>query len=459
MNLTSPSWMARLDSRDSVFKLVLAAFLIYWICMLPALFGQAPASKAASRALLLPAMLLMYWISASMAARIGRAFAVLGQMQAPHALRRALAGQHLQFVTIAWAMLAAGTSLQLALPQSQASPLCGAALVSLAACLGMLRNRDLEGALPAGLRHLSGAAPWLAGIALLVLDLNRALDRAAMLPPALLVGAALLFPCVAVGLRLRWQRAVPASRWRPAPAGRGVAAAINSLAQRYTVLVWRNGAPSGEAEATSTSDKMMRGVMLVLPMVVIRPIWDDGHIRLADAVTLGVAALMVASSLLVRDLGWRSFVAPGGMRQGRIASHIVASTVPVQLGGVMLGVCLFALVAHFKWGISDERLAAQVMRATLMAAELAFVTTLAVILRRFNSLQMWGTIGGALVLIALMAVLGKASILIFSFPVTLPSYVLGLLLASLLLLAVGNRLWSADLLFAEAGRPGAHRQR
>jgi hypothetical protein len=442
MNLTSHP-MARLERNDAALKLALAALAVYWICMLAVLPGSRETGMAAARLLTFPAMALMFWIACTKTTQLIRALTVLGQLLAPHRLRRQLVWEKLWFITLSWAFLATGATLQLALPQSQASALSGAALVSLAACLGMLRSLPAARRLPVPVPQLLEATPYLA--ALILLDFNALLTQFGNLPVLALALAALTFPCLAWWLERHWRAALPAFRWSALAPSQGITGWIAMQARRRTILTWRSGQPFQDGHASHIAPLAMRIAVLALPFIISRPVWGNGEISLHGAATLSVMAMFIAGALVVRDLHWRSFLMPGGMRPRRVASHILASTMAVQFGIVLI----LTLVLVSLGPLSLEAIIHRLMRSSILLTELLFATSLAMVLRAaLPSVRMWATVAGAAVILLLYPMAHLPN----SVAASLPVYLLALLGASMLLLVLANRLWSAEKLFVEAGR-------
>lgn len=379
---------------------------------------------------------------------MARALAVLGQIQAPHALRRALVREKLRQVTLAWAFLAGGLTLQLALPQAHVPALAGAALVSAAACLGMLRSLSRARLLPIPFAQLLDAAPFLICAALILLDLNRLLERVGSLPMTVLALCALAFPCLALRLARRWGHSLPLYRWAERAPSRGLAAWVSMQARRYTMLTSHQDRDAPFPAASKAS-------ILAMPFLVMagRPLWEAGTINLFQCLMLTVVVASSSGALIVRDLHWRSLLMPAGLRRGSIGWHIVASTLTLQYGVMLLLAAVYGIGAHFGAGVSWDRIGQDLLRASTLPLELLLVTSAAVVVSAAPKLS-WA--GASLLLFALGA--GFAALIwkSMNFPVTLtvplPVFVLTLLGASALLVGLANRIWTINRLFATARR-------
>ena len=450
----APTLITRFERGDMTLKFVLAAFLIYWTLMLPVLFGHNLASTAPSRALTLPVLATMYWLASSRTRQLARALAVLGQLQSPHSLRRALVREKLVWIALAWAFLAGGLTLQLALPQAHMPALAGAALVSAAACLGMLRGLARSRLLSIPFAQLLDAAPYLAVIALIVLDYNSLFELVASLPLIVLALCALTFPYLALRLARRWERALPVYRWTERTPSHGIVAWLASQARRSTVL--------GQYEARTERDLPFpyasRVAMLSVPFLMLtgQPIWEGGELSLFRCLMLSFVVMMSTNALIVRDLHWRVFLMPAGLRRGRIGSHIVASTLAYQYCVMLLLAAAYAAIAHFGVGVAWDRIGQQLLRASTLPLELLLATSAAVVLRALPKLP-----GIAVALLCFAA--GMAFVrqilhwtqLPATLSVPLPVFVLAMLGVSALLVGLANRVWTTNRLFAAARRmPG-----
>lgn len=454
MNYASVSLSGYLR-RDAALKVVLAVFLVYWICMLPVVFGGAHATRAAARVLTLPAMLTMLWIASSKARELLRQLAVLGQLQAPHALRRAQIGERLRTIGAAWLLLALGTSLQLSMPNAGTPAITGATLVSLAGCAGMLRAVARAGRLPVFGRNLVDAATVLPVVALVALDQNRLLDVFAGLPPAVLAAGALLFPALLLLLASRWKAALPRFRWSaPAPASK-ISAWLETQNRRMTVLTWRK-TWEGDQEHRffSTSSVPARLALQLTPIAFLAGsyLWAAGKLHPASLIQVLLVGGMMSNMLLVRDMHWRSLLRPGGLRRNGIATHIWASTMSVQL---MLCVPLVFLYMVFSgagpaagWDVIGSRLAAVVS----LPLELCLATSLAVLLRATPHKGPWT---GIIYVVTLLMLGGPLfAIVKMGFDIVMPlwAFAAGAALLSAALIAMANRIWTTRRLFSEAAK-------
>jgi hypothetical protein len=441
--------------RDPALKIVLAVFLVYWICMLPALVGSASASKAAARALTLPAMFAMAWIAGTKIRELLRSLAVLGQLQAPHRLRLLQIGEHLRVVGLTWAFLAFGACLQLALPASGAAAISGAALVSLAGLVGLARALASSGVLPPVARDLGNAIAIALVGALIAFDQNRLLDWFGGLPSALLMLVALLFPAALALLAARWKAALPHYRWCPPSPANKFAEWLQAQNRRTTILTWRK-TWDGDKEHRFFSVNSILARLLIQSVPVFfllgSPLWAKGQLHPVGSVQLLLVAGIIASSLVVRDMHWRSLLRPGGLHRGRIATHIWISTVTIQM--LICAVLALVYLAFDGTGF-DATLSILGLKLAAVASlpvELCIATSMAVLLRATPHDEPWTGIIYVLMLVLLGGPIFAIGKLGFEIDVPLWAYIAGSAFTCFALIALANRVWTTRRLFAEAAK-------
>jgi hypothetical protein len=284
----------------------------------------------------------MFLHAASSAGNLVKARKTLENLRAPAAAWTPFLRGCLRDTSLTWLVLAAALMVQLALrPAPKPNWLGAAALVSLAACMGMLYALCQSDLLPR-LRKVCHPAAAFAAALLLVLGGPLMLDTAftelpgagPVLPLAL---AALCWPALAGGLLLHWRG--PPTLSAPGNEDANVRMLSWLARMRRYSLLKRGVAIAGDRKLDWHS--LAGGASFT---AVLRMMNSTGT---GDALTanhlLGMAALVYQAYhlLAVRDLHWRSFLAPGGMRQRDIAMSIFTSTLHVA-GPVVL--CMFALL-------------------------------------------------------------------------------------------------------------------
>lgn len=436
-------------------KMALATLLVFWICMLPSLFGNSNPSTASVRLFLLPALATMYWVATLVTREMVRSLHVLGQLQAPHLFQRRLLIEKLVAIAMTWAFISLGTSAQLALPASHAAPASGAALVSLLACLGMLRILSRADVVKLPLAGLLSVSPILLCIAALSLYMHRVLDWFGALPFAIHALCALSFPALALTLRRRWNTELPAYRW--AEQVRPTAHWLATHTRRFTILGWKDPLMGNAAFSGDLWLIFRQFNQLLLPFIIIigRPIWENGTIGVFRLMMSVFTILTVAGGVIVHDLHWRSLLQPGGLKRGRLGSSIWFSTFAAQLCIVALCTVAYALFASLALGAASDVIIGQVFSQWPLLIELMLASGFAVLLRASRIVAILAGTAfavGALVAIGVMLPLSGTKVVL---QVPLEWFIGTTLCATAAAVALANRLWTTRRLFQEAARSQA----
>lgn len=436
-------------------KMVLAILLVYWICMLPSLFGNGTVSTTSVRLLLLPTLATMYWVATLLSWEMARSSQVLGHLQAPHPFRRRLLTEKLVAISITWAFISLGASVQLALPTSHAAPASGAALVSLIACLGILRVLSRTGLVQLPLAGLLSASPILLCVAVLSVGMDRFLDWFGALPFAVHALCALAFPALALTLRRRWNTELPAYRWDEKV--RPTVYWLATQTRRFTILGWKEPLMGNAGSSGSLWLTFRQFSQLLFPFFLIagRPVWENGTISVFRLMMSAFTILTVAGCVIVHDLHWRSLLQPGGLKRRRLASRIWISTFAAQLCVVALCAVAYALFASLVLGAGSDVIIGQVFAQWPLLIELMLATGVAVLLR---ASRLAAVLGGtaiavaALVAIVVMLPLSGPKVVL---QVPLEWYIGTSLCATAAAVALANRLWTIKRLFQETARSQA----
>ncbi|WP_426103565.1 hypothetical protein [Massilia sp. TSP1-1-2] len=432
------------------YLLVMAIFLVYWICML--VFDAAPGRPlaAASTVLMLPVMGTMFWVARFQSAQLARALVMLGERQSPRRLRQSLIRGTSMRLALTWAFLSAGIGLQFQLPHSPYTPLSGAALVSLTACLGLLRGAPGTGRGSMALARLLEAAPWLAGVAVLIGGVDKVLAGLDGLPPLLLAGCVLLFPALLLGTQLQRERGLQSYRSQPKRTG-GLHLWFGAQLRRWTILGWdQNGIPGPASTAALLTQRVLQ-IGMPLALLTTRPVAHDGVLDLARLGGLAMGAAFISCSLLMRDLHLRELLVPGGLRRGRIATRIFGFTFAAQL---LLMLAAYALLGAWLLGrgVSSSLLLANLLGYWPRLLELALMTSGALVLAGRYGPARIKLVGGIYCVSLLFSPSLDASMHVRVAPLT---YAICTLAASALLLWFANRTWTTGKLFGRYGqRPG-----
>ena len=432
-----------------LYLLVMAAFLVYWTCMLVTDPKPGRLLPAASTVLVIPAICVMFWVARAQSAQLARALAMLGNLQSPHSVRRVLIRSTSFRVAASWAFLAAGIGVQFWRTGSAYAPLTGAALVSLSACLGLLRGLPgTRGKVMLG--WLLGAAPWLAAVTLLITGVGGLLARLDGLPPLLLFGCVLLLPAVLLGTQVQCERALQS--FRSQQMRRNVLRIwLAAQLRRWTVLGWDHGALPVPASTTALLTQRVLQIGVPLALLAARPEVNGGVVDLPRIGDMAIGAAVISCSLLMRDLHLKQLLVPSGLRRGRIASRIFGFTFGAQLllilaGYVVVSACLLGR------GTSPVLLLAKLLGSWPHILELGLMTSGALVLAGFIGPARISLVAGLYLVCQIISpsIGGPMLEPLAPFP-----YAVCMVAASGVLLLLANRLWTTRLLF---GRNDHHWQ-
>jgi hypothetical protein len=424
-----------LDLRQlNIIELLFIGMAVYWATMMPALFGTAHAKAAATQVLLLPASGLMYWVTSKKIYELTRAAKVLRQLGTPHRLWHDMRLAALLYTGLTWLFLATGCSLQMALPASGVSAVAGAAIMSLVALIALGRSLSaMPRALDIGIALLALPLLLIAPSTLFVWFGN--------LPLLLLAAMTVAFPLLLLLLARRWRSPPARLGCEPAVRAERWVDLVRTQLNRFTMLPI---APP-EANPSQAPSNLSRMLITALPvtsmMIMSRTVTQaTGQFDLVRFALLMTLALLLTTGLAVRDMHWRTLLAPGGLKRGRLGVHIWLSTMFVQgivmLGGVLFVVAMIRFTVNDPWPVLEKILSVQAM----LPLEIAFATALAVTLRALPHFGLWGV--ATLVLVNVIAysmwVLKAAEGPLLTTQV----YIGAMVGATVLLLLASNRLWT-----------------
>ncbi|UMR30927.1 hypothetical protein MJ904_01255 [Massilia sp. MB5] len=434
-------------------KMGLGAIGIAWIATI--LLAKAPVDEAtAGSASLLMVIALGGFVYAFLrAASLARAFAVLGGLRAPSGLWRKAAARFIRQLTFAWFGIGLAGAAQIVLCSAQAEWSAAFALSALALCAGIAHPLSRQNLLPFR-RHkavLYGLVALLATV--LLLGPVEMLKPFSILPAPLLLAIALAWPAAAWTLHRRWQgasrhgnpgkaNAMPV--WRP----------LQSYLQRFYLLSWdpvmANSAAGAERHFTSMN--LMGGLNVILLAYLVLH-WLGGSwgapLPIMNLFALTFLCANGVNVLTVRDLHWRSFVMPGGLKRGRIGSSILLATMQIMLLCWLLGCALVFVFSYAIQGQAPLAILYSFAEHLVALPELIFVVSCAIAIRT-KSLIAFGWI-------AAVVSLGGWSFYLYlkDLPrapfdsLTIgPAYVAFLLGGSAALIAFANRRWTQERLLS-----------
>ncbi len=436
-------------------QVLLACFFAYWVSLLLVWPQAMPRDADALRPLVIAAMAIMWRVTSVYLGGLLHARQVLSGRQTPGALWLQLSRVAAWRIGVVWALLCAAMPVAFLWTGAGMQPMYGAALISLTALVaaaGKLARTD--GAQPK--LSLLLCIVWLAWMVWLALDAARFTRVGAATPAAALLACTLASP---LALMFTLRRALLGAG--ALPTCRGYAAAPHSpllrraerQIRRFTMVAWRQRPP---VDADAPPVPQIAKALLVISanlyplwalLQIARPVWHQGRVDLIRLSLLVACGFVMVGALVARDVGWRSFLMPGGLQRGHIAGHIWRWTMACQFTILAAMALVFAAVAHFGLQRSWDSVGASLLGLGLLLFELMFVCSLGVLLRGlpYSVKLLPGLAGMVLGVVVVVFAMTRWPVLSVALP--LGWYAGALCVASGLLLAVANRIWQPARLF------------
>ena len=432
MKLPSFLSLRRMAAAEIVFN----ALAIYWFMLLQTYFGGDRAATSAAHFLLLPAMALVYWVTASKLKEVVRAAAVLRQLRTPDSVWRQMVWRALRYTGLVWLFVAVGSSVQMALPASGVPALAGAALMSLAGLVALGRSVS-----PAP--RLVDLALALVGVSLLLGAPGDVFAWFGNQPVPLLVVIALAFPACLLALGRRWWHAAPRLALQGPPRARSMTSLLRAQLSRYTIIDWNKGEPGPATTAWASPEKLW---FITIPVVILManpvPLYVNEQLQLPHAAVLFVIPMFLFANLIIRDLHWRTMLLPGGLHGGKLGFDLWRWTLVAQCIVVLMLAVLVMLTCRFALELPWSAIGAIMARYVTLPVELAFATALAVTLRPLPYPSLWAALmlpSGVVALFVAHEAFARHETTPF---LGLPLYVGGMAAATVCLIMAANKLWT-----------------
>lgn len=450
------------DRARNSSKILLALFGACWVVLLPFTVSRTLGATEGIAALLAWGCIVIAIVTTRRIEALYDARRVLIAHRTPPALWQVWARETLTRITGYWAVICTGLLVQMALPGSATFWLTGPAVVSLVMCATVQRVRARNGI-------AAQAWKWaidITGAALVFCAISgprfAALgDWISALPAAALLACFLSWPAMAYLLLRQWSTTpVDDHRIARKPAATKTSV-ITAFFKHYSILRWSDSISDANLHGQKTLVTRVLNTLggeiffYIMLLQILPARWGDSMSPLR-LIGLYVVCLITASSLMVRDLHWRSLLLPGGMRRKRLGTHIFASTLGLQLLALPL-VALIYFAATVALGTPARDALLHIAGAAVLPFEFALTTALAVVLRATDKprIAIAGlgpfVIGIAYTLLARR--MAGSPFLLMGLQWTIgPVYVLVLATCTVLLLWVANRMWTVEKLFRQLRR-------
>jgi len=441
-------------------KLLLAMLGVLWILLL--LTGLRSDTNIApdADALLFISCLYLLVLCWRVANTLAEAAQVLGQRRAPAQLWHAWSTLAMREPTRAWAMLCAAATVTALLPASAHHWPAAAALLSLTLSIGMIKSLARHGFLPRACSIAIDIGVVLLALAITLLASPLvAFDRFASLPAWLLLMCASSWPLLNAWLMRLWRdepqryRCSGRSRQRYKPI-----AALFGTMRRYSSLRWGEDAQIKQLGIEAARKYQVLQIFSGMPVIYMAllmwsPMRWNQQLSAGHLLTVGFFCVFMSANMLVRDRHWRMLLVPGGLHRGRIGLHIFISTLEINLSCAAI-VATVVLMAVAVTGRSVPAMLDLYVSHSAAILEIVFAASVGLLVRALPK-AVWFTVL-AFVSLCFLAASFRLSVVLAMLNGRLsngshmtagPGYVCILALASIVFVALGNRMWTPKKLF------------
>lgn len=431
--------------RPTLVAILLSAFMVFWLCLLPA---RSVALPAGQRWLLIAACLLITAFAGEQISTLRTAAAVLTRRRAPEALWRNMMQAAMLQMALGWALLTAATDIFFIGAPGALHPLVVPAVLSLTGCTAMLCRLA-----PVRWRgHLELAVSLAALLAYINVGGAPILDSLAALGNGPMAAMSLLWPCAIALLARSWSRPGSAARWvEQAPATRPFSG-LRAQIKRVSFVSW----PGARSDDQAYFGAATGWVWPFICAPGIPLMWNGASpLGLSDLIGvrgIPLSVMLVTCALPAIDVHWRTMLAPGKWRSGRIGMRLWASTFLVY--GAFLSLTEVAIAVLASVFAHQPLHAVEPMTLAAGVAKLAFVTSAAVLVRGLpRHVRSW------VVGLAIAAFVGWFYLLLrhqalpwLASPTASMVYLGVLTLGTPLCLFWANRVWRTETLLAAVRR-------
>jgi len=461
MNATEPL-LIEPEVRHVGAKLLLAMLGVLWILLLLTGLRSDTNIDTDADVLLFISCLYLLALCWRVANTLAEAVQVLGQRRTPAQLWHAWSKLAMRTPNRTWAMLCAvATVIALVSPASTHHWPAAAALLSLTLSIGMVKSLARRGLLPRACIIVIDL-----GVVLLALTLTLlasplvAFERFASLPVWLLLMCAASWPLLSAWLMRLWRDEPQRYRWssgRSIQRYKPIAALIGRM-QRYSSLRWSEDAQIKQFGIEAAKKYQVLQIFSGMPVIYTAllmwsPMRWNQALSAAHLLTVGFFCIVMSANMLVRDRHWRMLLVPGGLHRGRIGLHIFFSTLEINLsfGTIVATVVLMAIAVT---GRSVPAMLDLYLSHSAAILEIVFATSVGLLMRALPR-AVWFTVL-AFVSLCFLAACFRLSVVLATLNGRLsngshmtagPGYVCILALASIVFVALGNRMWTPKKLF------------
>jgi hypothetical protein len=271
------------------------------------------------------------------------------------------------------------------------------------------------------------------------------LDYALELPPWLIF----IWPITVYIIAQKWKAQPAVETVAPQQPKHSLSAQLSAYTDRYTNLAFSFRKKSENQSFTSRLVSMLSTQYLSMYMLSLfsNSSWGVG-ISVYHIAGLAMVASLFCSNLIFKDLHWRKLLAPGCLHQRKLGWHIFSSSITLSFSYLLLGACIWALVAWCTFDVPFAKMMNTVWQYRAVPVQLMFACSLAIMVSAASTIPRANfiLIGLAFLFAGLIfAAHGFSTRPSHMFSVG-PAYFVSMLLATTTMILVSNHLWTRERL-------------
>ncbi len=444
------------DLTRMIMATTLLILAVFWLVLL--VNSAVPGRAAGIKVWIVVAGLCLLVQGRRQSAAIASGARVLGQLRTPQHLWRAWLRGALADAMRVWGLLVLGGTVLLLASESSWQWISVVAMFSAILSLSTLAVLSSHGALHRAWAWAIGAGGMLLAIfTALTIGLENIPNRLGQTPLVWQGLLAVSWPLLAYWLMMIWQRQAPRGPASAGQSAKGFWSRVADYARRYTVLTTvARHQTSDNLVQTSPFWYLFNGCSPLFYMTPTAIQWLavpwQGNIGPYHLLGFGFVVLITLTSVVCKDLHWRQLLAPGGLHRGRLGWPILRTTLIFQMLALLLLASLWMMVNWAAFNVPFSHTLETAWKYRVFPLEWLFATGLAVVLRAAGA----ASIRAFVVLLSSLTVtlLLLGGVMLWAFGLSRgptlflvgPSYVSSLLIATLALAILSNRLWTVKKL-------------
>lgn len=461
MNAIFPVRLLPVRERSFLYALLAVLFLA-WLTMIFAAANLASGASTGIRNVFAGAVLLSVMTGAIQMKALGRAREFAAGQSMPETLWRSWMRTCIVETSVMWALTGAAMSALLAERGSTMPWPAGLATISAGLCIASACSLHRQSMISKSAGQMAQAIGVALILAVLCFGAGRVLAAIAAWPLPVLMLMSISWPALAAGLLRTGPSQLAVVRSGQVAARKPLLARLDSQMRRYSPLDYSSGPLRRWAPLRATTGARIGWLFnACFPVYIyfnsLAPLGWNEEPDARHLTSLAALCLLMAPSLMARDLHWRSLLMPGGWRRGRIATDIFNATLKIQYASFGLAILGSVLYQRLLQVDRFEHAITVMANHTMLLGEVAFAIGAAVVIRalpRYKQVMLaFGLLLGGCWLYVRFVV-GYAHL--SHWPAGALMYTTLMALSTWLMLRLANRLWTPEKLMACARANGGY---